>query len=110
VSSASPVSASQADTSQVNAPTSVSGAPGGSSHGRIVLSFTPSTGTAPSSYTAMLCTDAAMTQNCQTFTFVSNGTTVSGLQRTTLYYIVITANGPTGYLSTASSQGTGTSN
>ena len=59
---------------------------------------------APGSYTALYCTNAAMTTGCGTTTGYSSGSNISGLTSGTTYYAEITAVAPsTAYLSTTSS-------
>src|SRR5271169_5959284 len=88
--------------SQVKAPTLVT-ASTGSFFVRLSVTFTNSTGTAPSSYSAIACTNAAMTTSCTTVNNFSSGSQISGLSSGTTYYVEITAVGPTGYLSATSS-------
>ncbi|HEV3213450.1 MAG TPA: hypothetical protein VGZ03_08665 [Acidimicrobiales bacterium] len=103
VSPASTVAGPHADTSQLSPPTSVT-ASTGNAHGRLNVSFTASTGTAPASYTAIACTNAAMTTGCVTVTNFSSGGTVTGLVSGTTYYAEITAVAPsTAYLQATSS-------
>jgi hypothetical protein len=102
VSSPTAASGPQADASQLNAPTSVTAA--GSGANGIKVTFTASTGAAPSSYTAIVCTDAAMTQNCVTTANFTSGSKIGGLSFFTTYYAEITAvSGSAAYLPATSS-------
>jgi hypothetical protein len=92
----------QAAISQLNAPTNVTAA--GSGFNGIKLTFTASTGTAPSSYTAIVCTNAAMTSGCVTTNNYTSGSTIGSLNFFTTYYGEITANsGSAAYLPATSS-------
>ena len=102
VSAATSAVGPQAAISQLNAPTSVTAA--GSGFNGIKLTFTASTGTAPSSYSAIVCTNLAMTSGCVTTNNYTSGTTIGGLSFFTTYYGEITANsGSSAYLPTTSS-------
>ena len=91
-------------TSQVNPPTNVVVTPSSSTSGALNVTFSASTGTAPSSYSSLACTDAAMSQNCLgPTTIASGGGQITGLTSGTGYYVVITANPPTGYVRASSS-------
>ncbi|HUD69351.1 MAG TPA: hypothetical protein VMQ40_03835, partial [Acidimicrobiales bacterium] len=81
----------QAATSQLNAPTNLAVAPSSTTAGAIVATFTASTGTAPSSYTAIACTNAGMTTGCVTKTSYTSGAQLTGLTAGTGYYVTITA-------------------
>jgi hypothetical protein len=98
---ASAVAGPQADTSVLNPPTGVI-ATTGSGHGRVSVTFIAGTGAAPSSYTALTCTNVAMTTGCLTTTGFTSGGQITGLTTGTTYYTTITAVGPTGYLSATS--------
>jgi hypothetical protein len=87
----SSVAGPQADTSQLNAPTSLSLAPSATTAGAIAATFTASSGTAPASYTATICTNAAMTAGCTTQANFTSGTQLTGLTPGTGYYVTITA-------------------
>jgi hypothetical protein len=96
----------QADTSQVNAPTGVAVTPSTTTAGDVVVTFTASSGTAPSSYSGAICTGSGT--GCGTAqTVVATGTTFAGLTPGTSYYVQITANPPTGYLSAVVNGGPG---
>ncbi|MGB8178612.1 MAG: hypothetical protein WCF63_00405, partial [Acidimicrobiales bacterium] len=58
--------------------------------------------TAPSSYTAVACTNTQMSNGCVTDTGYVSGTQFTGLVSGTNYYVQITANGPAGYVSNTS--------
>ena len=90
------------DTSQVNAPTNVTTAASTTTAGAINIAFTASTGTAPSSYSATACTDSAMSTNCIGPSAITSGGQITGLTAGTSYYITVTANPPTGYVSATS--------
>jgi len=83
--------ASQADTSQLGAPGTPTLTSSSTTSGVISATFTSSSGTAPSSYTATICTDAAMTQNCATKTNFTSGGQFTGLTQGTQYFVTITA-------------------
>jgi hypothetical protein len=68
----------------------------------ITIRFNNSTGVAPASYTAMACTDLAMTLNCVTHNNYTSNAQFTGLTANANYYVQITAVGPTGYLSNTS--------
>jgi hypothetical protein len=79
-------------TQQLNAPTAVSVATG-TARGDVIVSFTTSMGTAPSSYTATVCTTMAM--GCGvTYTVSASGTTITGLTHNGTYYVTVVANAP----------------
>jgi hypothetical protein len=90
-SAASGVAGPQNATSQLNAPTNLTVAASTTTAGAITATFTASTGTAPASYTAIACTDAAMTQNCVTHANYTSGAQLTGLTAGTGYYVTITA-------------------
>ena len=102
------VSSPQAAVSVVNTPTSYS-VSSGSTAGAIAVTFSASAGPqTPASYTATLCTNAAMTANCSSRSINPGTTQLTGLTAGTAYFVVVTANPPsTGYLaaSTAVSSG-----
>ncbi len=107
VSAASSVSAAHAATSILKAPTGLTLASSTTTAGAVTASFTAPTGTAPTSYSATACTDLAMTLNCVTKASYASGGQLSGLTPGTSYYVVITANAPSGYLiSSVESAGT----
>ena len=91
-------------TSQVNAPTGVTPASSTTTAGAITATFTASTGTAPSSYTATACTNSGMSSGCVTQTGYTSGAQITGLTAGTPYYVTITANPPTGYLSATTTE------
>jgi hypothetical protein len=85
-----PGSGSHAATSQVKTPTGLSAAPSASQTGAITIAFSePGGGTAPSSFTAMACTDAAMSANCVSVPNYVSGSQLSGLTPGTSYYVEI---------------------
>jgi hypothetical protein len=90
VSLATSAAGPQADTSQLTAPTGVTAA--GSGANSIKITFTASTGTAPSSYTAIVCTNAGMTSGCVTTNNYTSDSTIGGLGFFATYYGEITAN------------------
>ncbi len=101
VASAPSAVANHPETSQIGQP----GTPTvstGSTTGAIVATFTNSPGTAPSSYTAVACTNTQMSNGCVTDTGYVSGTQFTGLVSGTNYYVQITANGPAGYVSNTS--------
>jgi type II secretory pathway pseudopilin PulG len=107
VSAASSVSAAHAATSILKAPTGLTLASSTTTAGAVTASYTAPTGTAPTSYSATACTDLAMTLNCVTKASYASGGQLSGLTPGTSYYVVITANAPSGYLiSSVESAGT----
>jgi trimeric autotransporter adhesin len=91
---ATSTSASHFATSSLNIPTNFVASPSASSVGVVSATFTASTGTAPLSYTATLCTNSAMTTGCVNQTALPTGTSFSGLNPGTNYYMTITANTP----------------
>jgi hypothetical protein len=91
VSAPSPT-ANHPSTSQVKTPTGFSAASSASQIGAITASFTePTGGTAPSSFTATACTDAAMTVGCVSATNYTSGAPLSGLTAGATYYVQVTA-------------------
>jgi type II secretory pathway pseudopilin PulG len=103
VSPASGVSAPQADVSQLNPPTGFSTASSATNPGAITLTFTASAGgQAPSSYTATICTNAAMTTGCTTQTVNPGTSQLTGLTQGTTYFVQVTANSPSAGFLTAS--------
>ncbi len=90
----------QAATSQVNAPTNLTIAPSTTTAGAVTATFTASSGTAPASYTAIACTNAAMTTGCVTKTTYTSSSQFTGLTAGTSYYVTVTAVAPsTAYVS-----------
>ena len=87
----SSVAGPQADTSQLAAP----GTPVVSSSttvaGAITAAFAASSGSAPASYTAMACSDSAMTLNCRTQVNYVSGAQFQALISGTSYYVQVTA-------------------
>jgi type II secretory pathway pseudopilin PulG len=93
--------ASHAETSQIGTP----GTPKvstGTAKGDIVATFTTPTGITPSSYTAMACTNAGMSNGCISQTNYTSGAQFTNLNSGTAYWVEITALGPTGYVSSTS--------
>jgi hypothetical protein len=82
----------QVDTSSLKAPTNLATASSLTTVGALVATFTASSGVAPSSYTAIACTDSLMTQNCVTYNNYTSSTQFTGLVAGTSYYVTITAN------------------
>lgn len=99
---------SQADTSQLAAPTGVIAAYG-SSAGSISLSFTPpGTVVAGQTYTATACTNSAMNSGCVSNANFTSGTNLSGLAYTvgsagTKYYIEVVANASAAFVASSPS-------
>jgi type II secretory pathway pseudopilin PulG len=101
VASTPSVVASHAEMSQIGQP----GTPvvsTGSTTGSIVATFGNPPGSAPSSYTAMACTNAQMSTGCVTKTGYTSGAQFTGLVSGTSYFVQITAIGPAGYLNNTS--------
>jgi hypothetical protein len=73
--------------------------------GAVTATFTASTGTAPSSYSAKACTNSGMTTGCVTQNSYTSGAQLTGLTAGTNYYVTITANPPAGYVAATSSVG-----
>ena len=71
--------------------------------GAITATFTAATGTAPASYSATACTNAAMTTGCVTQAGYTSGAQLTGLVGGTSYFVQITAVPPAGYVANASS-------
>jgi len=96
----SPVSgqASHAEESQIGAPGAPTAVSSTTATGTIVVSFANSSGPAPSSYTAVACTNIGMNNpGCVTANNYTSGAPFGGLTPGTQYYVQITAVGPTGY-------------
>jgi hypothetical protein len=92
----------QAATSILNAPTGLTLTH--ISNTSIRANYTAPTGVAPSSYTALVCTNSALTSGCLApITGYASGTTINGLSMVS-YYVQITALA-TGYISSAVSTG-----
>ena len=89
------VQSSHAATSQVQTPTGFSSTSSATQTGAITAAFTkpvvPQGGTGPSSYTATVCTNAAMTANCASTTNYTSGAQLGGLNAGSSYYVTITA-------------------
>ena len=87
-----PVVKSPAVESAVKTPTGFSTAPSASQAGSITAAFSePTGGVGPSSFTATVCTNAAMTSGCITVTNYTSGSQLSGLTAGSSYYVTITA-------------------
>lgn len=101
VASTSPPSAGLAALSSIKPPTAVSATPSASTAGAIMVSFTKPTGSnIPTSYTATVCTDSNMTQNCITTPNYTSGAQLTGLTAGNTYYATITGvSGTSGLLS-----------
>jgi hypothetical protein len=89
----------QADTSALNKPniSSVTKA----SNTSLKINFTVpirTTAPNPTSYTAMVCTDLAMSQNCVTKGNFATGGTITGLTHGNSYFAEIFAVAPAGYI------------
>ena len=95
---ASAVAGPQADTSKIGTPGTPVVAPSTTTVGAITATFTASPGTTPASYTAVACTNAAMSTGCVTETSYTSGAQITGLTGGTTYYVQITALPPTGYV------------
>ena len=89
-------------TSQVGAPGTPTVASSLTTAGAVTATFTPSSGTAPTSYTAKACTDAAMSLSCVTQTNYTSGSQLTGLTQGTSYFVTITAVAPAGYVNNVS--------
>jgi len=90
VSAASAVS-SHADTSQVDPPGTPTIASSTTTAGALSATFSASGGQAPANYTALACTNSAMTLGCFGPAVVTSGGLVTGLSPGTPYYVTITA-------------------
>ena len=89
------VAGPQAAVSQVNPPTGLSSTSSATTPGAVTVTFTASAGPqAPASYTAMLCTNAAMTTGCTTVPVTPGTNQVTGLAQGTTYFVQVTANAP----------------
>jgi hypothetical protein len=69
-----------------------------------VVTFTGSTGTPPSGYTAVACTNYAkgVLSGCSNPQAITSGGQITNLTSRQNYYVQITANGPAGYASNVS--------
>jgi hypothetical protein len=85
--------ASHADTSQLAIPGTPSATSSTTTAGTLNVTFTPSTGQAPNSYTVLACTSSSMTNpGCVgPTTIASGGGALSGLTQGSKYYLSITA-------------------
>jgi hypothetical protein len=103
-SAASTVTATaQPATSMLNVPTSLTLTH--INNASIRANYTAPTGTAPSSYTALVCTNAGLTTGCLApITGYTSGATINGVASPTNYYVQITAIAA-GYISSAVSNG-----
>ena len=96
--------ASGVTSTQLAAPTGVGLAAGSSTaSGSLIVTFTASVG-APGgqTYSAQLCTNAAMTTGCVAVASITSGAQVTGLVAGTLYYSTVTANASSGYAAASS--------
>ena len=100
--SAATATVSHAETSLIGTPSVTGGTTPNGAGGRITISYAGSSGTAPSSYTLLACTNTGMTTGCHTYATFVSGTTVTGLTSLATYYVTITAVAPTGYLNSTS--------
>jgi hypothetical protein len=100
ISAASSVSAGAA---LITAPTITSVVAPTGGHGHLEVFFTEGGSPAPTSFTLMLCTNAAMTSCVTPVTNYTSGVAVTGLGTTTAYYATITAVAPSGYVNNVSS-------
>ncbi len=100
--SAPSTQSSNSDTSQVGAPTGVSVATSTTSANAIDVTFSPPSGVTPSSYTAVACTDFAMTQNCVSQANYASGSELGGLTGGLSYYATVTAQPPAGFVANTS--------
>ncbi len=81
------------DTSEVQIPTGLTVAPSTSEAGAVTASFSePSGAVAPTSFTAMACTNNLMTIGCVSQSGYTSGSQFAGLTGDTPYYVTITAN------------------
>ncbi len=109
VASAPSTPTSQAETSVIGTPglgnfpvaggLSLTTPNGNGSHG-LIASFNPSSGTAPSSYSAVFCNTKTLA--CVTATNYVSGTDYTGVTSGQTYTVQITAIGPAGYLNAVS--------
>ncbi|MGC2485369.1 MAG: fibronectin type III domain-containing protein [Acidimicrobiales bacterium] len=88
----------QSDTSQVAAPGTPAAASSTTTGGAIVVTFAASTGSAPSSYSALACTNTGMTTGCVSVPNYASGAQLTGLVQGTVYYTRITAVGAAGFV------------
>ena len=87
-----PVVKSPAVESAVKTPTGFSTAPSASQVGSITAAFSePTGGVGPTSFTATVCTNAAMTNGCISVTNYTSGSQLSGLTPGSSYYVTVTA-------------------
>jgi type II secretory pathway pseudopilin PulG len=107
VSSAStPVVGPQAATSQFGAPGTPTVASSTTTAGAVTATFTPSSGTAPTSYTARACLTSSMDSGCVSQTNYTSGAQLTGLTPGVNYFVTITAVGPADYLNSLSAVST----
>ncbi|MBW4029993.1 MAG: hypothetical protein HIU57_04845 [Acidobacteria bacterium] len=86
------------DTSSLRVPTKVGVAPSTSTAGAVTVSFTSPSGTQPSSFGAIVCTDAQLKSGCVTVASFTSGSEISGLIPGTPYWAEITEVAPTGFV------------
>jgi hypothetical protein len=91
----------------LNAPTNVSGVDSSgwvyvnrnwTYQNAMTVNFVAPSGVAPTSYSATVCTDAAMSTNCVTSSSIASGGKITGLIYGATYYVMVSANPPTGFL------------
>jgi predicted secreted protein len=99
--SAPSAQSSHADTSQVGVPGTPTVASSGTA-GNVIATFSAPSGTAPASYSVEACTNAGMSTGCVTQNGYTSGAQITGLTQGSSYYVQITANPPTGYVSNLS--------
>ena len=102
--STSAIAGPQPAMSQVDPPTSVTLTSSTTTAGAINVTFAASLGTAPSSYSATACTTdtGGVLSGCSAAVAIVSGGQLTGLTAGTPYYVTVTANPPTGYLSATS--------
>ena len=91
---------------QLGPPTGVSATSSPTVNGAIVVNFTPPSSPSPpvgQTYTAIACSNYAMTAGCESDPSYTSGSTFSGLTPGAEYWVEVTANGSPGYLGATSS-------
>lgn len=95
-------------TIQLSAASSLSGSPSATTAGVIDVTFTaPSNAPSNQSYSAVTCTNIAMSSGCVSVSSIYSGAQIAGLTAGTTYYFTIGALASNGYLSSTSAVSNG---